>query len=171
MRQDRPHGVHGLAHVTSYTARAADLAAYGPLLMDDGRSLMLAWRSEGVAELAVLDGERKVAVVDRASVERLTNFRLWIDRGRLPPPAPDEYYLTDLIGLQAFDQSTLPLGVVAQVHDYGGGPSLEIVAEGRPPLLVPFTRAAVPEVDLAMGRIRIDPPATIEAARAPGEAA
>ncbi len=145
----RPHGVRGLVHVASYTADPLDLAAYGPLVDDGGRRWSLAWRGAGVAELRDADGR---AVTDRNAAERLVNTRLSIERNRLPPPDEDEFYLADLVGLAAVTADGAPLGPVAAVHDYGAGASLEILAGGRP-LLVPFTHACVPKVDIAAARI------------------
>ena len=154
----RPHGVRGLVRVTSHTADPADLTAYGPLSDDKGRRFLLRWRGEGVAEVEEQTGGAAVKLGDRAAAEKLTNTRLYVDRAQLPEPGPEEYYLADLLGLSAVDLAGQVLGTVGAVHDYGAGPSLEIVADGAPPLLVPFTRAAVPVVDIAGGRVVIDPP-------------
>ena len=78
--------------------------------------------------------------------------------GALPEPEEDEFYLADLIGLAAFDCDGARLGTVGAVHDYGAGASLEIEREGAQPLLVPFTRACVPQVDIAGGRVVIELP-------------
>ena len=151
----RPHGVRGLAHVVSYTANPADLAAYGPLADEAGREWTLAWRGEGVAELRDAQGR---ALADRNEAEKLVNTRLSIARARLPAPEPDEFYLADLVGLAATAPEGAPLGQVTAVHDYGAGASLEITREGAA-LLVPFTRACVPEIDLAARRVVVVPPA------------
>jgi 16S rRNA processing protein RimM len=165
----RPHGVRGLVRVHSYTAEPADLPAYGRLTDDKGRQFVLSWRGEGVAEIAELRDGAPIRVTDRDAAARLTNVRLYIRRAQLPPPEADEFYLADLIGLEAADE-TGPLGRVAAVHDYGAGASLEIERPNLPPLLVPFTRTAVPEVDIAGGRVTVNPPREIEAAP-PREAA
>jgi len=162
----RPHGVRGLVHVTSHTADPADLASYGPLVDERGRHWTLRWRGEGIAELTDAAGAR---VADREAAARLVNTRLHIERERLPAPEDDEFYLTDLIGLAAVDPAGMPLGTVALVHDYGAGAALEIAHAGRAALIVPFTRAAVPEVDIAGGRVTVAPPAEIDAQ--PGKAA
>ena len=141
----RPHGVRGLVRVTSY---AEDLTAYGPLSDAQGRQYVLHSRGEGVAEVVELVGGAEVKVADRTAAEKLTNTRLYVDRAQLPEPEEDEFYLADLIGLAAVDGDGAELGTVSAVHDYGAGASLEIVCESGPPLLVPFTRASVPEVDL-----------------------
>jgi 16S rRNA processing protein RimM len=157
----RPHGVRGLLHVTSHTADPAALAEYGPLSDDKGRCFTLAWRGAGVAEVVeVLDGV-PVRVADRDAAGRLTNTRLYIERARLPAPEDDEFYLADLIGLAAVDAGGETIGRVAVVHDYGAGASLEIVREGAP-LIVPFTRAAVPEIDIAGGRVVVSLPDEVE---------
>jgi 16S rRNA processing protein RimM len=158
----RPHGVRGLVHVTSHTADPAALAAYGPLSDERGRSFTLRWRGEGVAEVAELVDGTPMRVADRSGAEKLTNTPLFIDRAALPAPDPDEFYLADLVGLAAMDTTDAPLGTVTAVHDYGAGISLEIAHPGAPPLLVPFTRAAVPAVDVARGRVTIDPPSPLE---------
>jgi 16S rRNA processing protein RimM len=160
----RAHGVRGLVRITSY---ADDLTGYGPLNDANGRRFVLRWRGEGVAEIAELVGGAEVKVADRAAAERLTNTRLYVDRDRLPEPREDEFYLADLIGLAAFDAAGRRLGPVIAVHDYGAGASLEIEQDTGPPLLVPFTRASVPAVDIAAGTIAVDPPDEVSAAAQP----
>jgi 16S rRNA processing protein RimM len=44
---------------------------------------------------------------------------------------------------------------VCAVEDFGAGPVIEIAIEGKPPVMVPFTRQVVPVVDLAEGRVAI----------------
>ena len=149
----RPHGVRGLLHVHSYTADPVALAEYGALLDEAGRSWTLAWRGEGVAELRDASGR---AVADRTAAERLVNTKLYVERERLPQPDKDEFYLADLVGLSAVTADGSVLGQVDTIHDYGAGVSLEIGS-----LLIPFTRACVPVVDVAGGRVVIVPPAEI----------
>ena len=153
----RAHGVGGLVKVVSHTANPADLTAYGPLSDVAGRDYVLRWRAFGVAEVSrIVDGVA-VAVADRAQAEKLTNTKLFIDRSTLPPTGVDEYYLTDLVGLSAVDPAGRVIGTVSAVHDYGAGASLEIRGTGAP-LLIPFTAAAVPTVDIAGGRLVVVPP-------------
>ena len=149
----RPHGVRGLLHVHSYTADPAALADYGALTDEAGRCWTMAWRGDGVAELRDAAGK---PVADRTAAERLVNTRLYIERDRLPTPDDDEFYLADLVGLTAVSPDGAALGRVDMVHDYGAGVSLEIGA-----LIVPFTRACVPSVDIAGGRLVVVPPAEV----------
>ena len=149
----RPHGVRGLLHVHSYTADPADLASYGALTDEAGRRWTVAWHGEGVAELRDASGK---PVADRSAAERLVNTRLYIERARLPEPDEDEFYLADLVGLAALEADGRELGRVDAVHDYGAGASLEIG-----PLLIPFTRACVPQVDIAAGRVVVALPAEV----------
>jgi len=146
----RPHGIRGLVRVTSY---ADDLAQYRPLSDDKGRDFVLRRRGDGIAEVAELVGADEVKVADRTAAEKLINVRLYVDRAQLPEPEEDEFYLADLIGLAAFDGSGAKLGLITAVHDYGAGASLEIAGETS--TIVPFTRACVPEVDVAAGRITV----------------
>ncbi len=146
----RPHGVRGLVHLHSYTADPADLVAYGALADETGRRWTVEWRGAGVAVLRDADGR---ALADRSAAERLVNTRLYVERGQLPAPDDDEFYLADLVGVVAVTPDGRPMGQVDAVHDYGAGASLEIGA-----LLVPFTRACVPEVDVVGGRIVVAMP-------------
>ena len=154
----RAHGVRGRVRVTSHTAEPAALTSYGPLSDGNGRSFTLSWKSEGVAEIAEIVDGAPVKTAGRAAAERLTNMKLFIDRDRLPPPDDDEYYLTDLVGLTAIDTNGASLGLVSAVHDYGAGTSLEIGGT----LLIPFTAACVPNVDVKAGRLTVVPPDEIE---------
>jgi 16S rRNA processing protein RimM len=155
----RPHGVRGLLHVHSYTAEPSDLARYAPLTDDQGRSWSLAWRGDGVAELRDATGK---PVADRTMAEKLVNTRLHVERSRLPPPDGEEFYLADLVGLEAHDVGGALIGTVVEIHDYGAGTSLEIARLGKATLIVPFTRAAVPDIDVPAGRLTVAPPDEIE---------
>jgi 16S rRNA processing protein RimM len=153
----RPHGVRGLVKVTSHTAVSGDLTTYGPLSDAEGRCYALRWKAEGIAEVSrIVDGVA-VKVTDRSQAEKLVNTKLFIDRSALPPADENEYYLADLIGLTVVDPAGRQVGTVSVVHDYGAGASFEIVSSGAP-LLVPFTAACVPIVDIAGGRVVVAMP-------------
>ena len=153
----RAHGVRGLVKVTSHTAEPADLTAYGPLSDAEGRVYALRWKAEGVAEVSRMVDGVQVKVTDRAQAEKLTNTKLFVDRSALPPAEEDEFYLSDLTGLAVVNAAGKTLGVVSVVHDYGAGASLEISGAGAP-LIVPFTAACVPTVDIAAGRLVVTLP-------------
>ena len=158
----RPHGVSGLVRVTSYTADPAALADYGPLSDEADGRYRLVWRGPGIAAVALWRDGGWGEIRDRDQAARLTNRRLYLDRAALPPPSAEEFYLADLIGLDVL----LPeggRGRVRAVHDYGAGASLEIERPGTAPLLVPFTHAAVPAIDLDAGHLVVIPPIEHEA--------
>ncbi len=146
----RPHGVRGLVHVMSYATDPADLTRYGALSMLDGRRFVLRWVGDGIAAIE--------GISDRNAAEKLTSTQLFLDRSALPEPDADEYYYADLIGLAAQAEDGAVIGTVAAVHDYGAGASLEIARENAAPLLVPFTKASVPVVDIAGRRVVVTPP-------------
>ncbi len=157
----RPHGVRGLLRVHSYTSVPSDLTAYGPLHDDRGNPWTIQWHGEGVAEFTDAQGH---ALRDREAAQRLVNRRLYVDRDRLPDPEEEEFYLADLVGLSAYQRHEgleRSMGTVLAVHDYGAGASLEIGHVGRS-IVLPFTRACVPEIDLASGRLLVVPPDEVE---------
>lgn len=151
-RIGRPHGVRGLVRLVSYTDPTAAIFGYASLSTDDGRALRLTRAGKGEELLARIEG-----IADRDAAARLTNAGLYADRAALPAPAEDEFLHADLLGLPAHDTAGRALGRVAAIHDYGAGTFLEVAGDAAP-LLVPFTRAAVPVVDVAGGRVVIDPP-------------
>ena len=153
----RPHGVRGLSHVHSYTADPANLTEYGVLRAEDGRRFRLRWAGEGIAEIFEVIDRKRVKVSTREGAQSLVNTRLYIPRDKLPPTEEEEFYNADLLGLEAFTPEGLSLGRVQFVHDYGAGTFLEITNR-----LVPFTRACVPVVDIAGGRLEVVLPAEIE---------
>ena len=163
----RPHGVRGLVHVTSYTEDPDALAQYAPLVDDKGREWRLVWRAEGVAELWDAAGVR---IAGRDQAAALTNLRLYVTRGQLPQTDEDEYYLSDLIGMSVRDAQGADLGRVRQVHDYGAGASLEISDAKGASLLIPFTKAAVPVVNVAAGEIQVVVPDEVIVEPQAGEA-
>ncbi|MCS6855585.1 MAG: ribosome maturation factor RimM [Elioraea sp.] len=152
----RPHGVKGLVRVQSFTADPCAIADYGPLADEAGRSIVLRVVMRGATPVCAIDG-----VADRDAAARLTGTRLYVERAQLPALAdPDEFYHADLVGLVAEDDTGRVLGRVASVEDYGAGTFLEIATdEGL--LAVPFTRASVPMVDVARGRLVVVPPAEV----------
>ncbi len=147
-------GVRGEARLKSFCADPAAIADYAPLVTEDGRSF-------GVTLVRPLQGAfaaRLTGVATREAAEALKGTRLYVPRDRLPALPEDEFYHADLIGLAVLDAGGAALGVVRAVHDHGAGDVIEIVRPGKAEVLIPFTRAAVPTVDLAAGRMIVDPP-------------
>ena len=146
----RPHGVRGLLRVRDFSV--AGLAAF-PVVWDAaGRAFRVAMRG---ADLVAVEG-----VADRDAAARLTGTKLYVERASLPPAEEDEFYLADLVGLRAEDAGGAPYGVVRAVEDHGGGAYL--ILSGPPERLVPFTRVAVPVVDVAGGRVVVELPAEVD---------
>jgi 16S rRNA processing protein RimM len=149
------HGVRGAVRIKSFTAEPRDVAQYGPLADQSGArqfKLLLAGAVKGVL-IATIDG-----ITDRNKAEALRGLRLYLPRAALPAPSEDEYYHADLIGLTAALASGEMIGRVRAVHDFGAGDMLEVEREVGQPIMVPFTRAVVPVVDLDAGRLVLDPP-------------
>ena len=147
-------GLKGDLRIKSFAQVPEDITAYGPLEDEAGDrrlELRVTGQSKGVL-IARADG-----VNDRTAADKLKGQRLYVGRDRLPPPDEDEYYHSDLIGLAA-EAPQGNLGTVRQVFDFGAGDVLEIAGGDFGNVMVPFTRNFVPVVDLAAGRIVIDPP-------------
>ncbi len=152
------HGVRGAVKVRSFTADPKDVTAYGPLTDEQGRQrfeLVVAGTTKG-GLICHLPG-----VGDRDAAAGLRGTRLYVARAALPAPADeDEFYHADLIGARVESRTGALLGRVRGVYDFGAGDVLDVVvADGGRSIILPFTKAAVPEVDLARGRLIALPPA------------
>ena len=153
-----PHGVRGAVRIKSFTDAPEAIATYGALEDESGaRKFML--RVVGAAKGAGMVIATLSGIADRDRAEALRGLRLYAPRAVLPAAAEDEFYHADLVGLAAVLDDGAPLGTVIAVHDFGAGDVLEIARDAGQPVLVPFTHAAVPVVDIAGGKIVIAPPA------------
>jgi 16S rRNA processing protein RimM len=153
------HGVRGAVKLWTFTEDPFAVQHYGPLTTKDGsRQFEVATAREAKGHLvATLKG-----VATREDAERLNGIELYIAREKLPATDQDEYYHADLIGLAAVTAADEPLGRVLAIHNFGAGDIIEIAPPHGPTLLLPFTNAVVPSVDLAAGRVVIELPAEIE---------
>ena len=149
-------GVHGEVRLKSYCADPLAIADYTPLYTEDGRTFptVVLTGQTANALIARIDG-----IVSKEDADGLKGVSLYAERDRLPSLPDDEFYHADLIGLAAYDAGGAELGTVKSVHNHGATDLLEIHKQGwKATVLVPFTQAIVPTVDLTAGRIVIDPP-------------
>jgi 16S rRNA processing protein RimM len=153
------HGVRGAVKLWTFTEDPLAVKQYGPLLTKDGaRSFEVASAREAKGHLvATLKG-----VATREEAERLNGLELYIAREKLPATEEDEYYHADLIGLAAVSATDEPLGRVTAIHNFGAGDIIEIAPAHGATMLLPFTHAVVPTVDLEGGRVVIELPDEIE---------
>lgn len=154
-----PQGLKGEVRLRAYTQEPDGIAGYGALEDEAGRVIEI--ETVRVTPKALI--ARIKGVTTREAAEALTHTKLYLPRARLPESDEEEWYYTDLVGLAAVDKAGAEIGTVAAMHNYGAGDIIEIApASGGANLLVPFTSAAVPEVDIEQGRIVLVLPEEIE---------
>lgn len=148
------HGIKGELRVKTFTGDPLALADYGPLYSKDGRAFeIIDIRPAGNVVVVRFKG-----VSDRNAAEALTNVELFVDRSALPDDGDeDEFYHADLMGLAVKDDTGATIGKVVSVQNFGGGDILDITLGSRKGVLIPFTQAAVPEISIVGGFVRIDP--------------
>ncbi len=146
-------GLRGEIRVKSFTEYPEDIAAYGPVTTDDGRTLALSvsGTAKGVV-VATVEG-----VEDRTAADALKGLNLFVDRSALPPPGADALYQADLVGLHVERTDGQILGKVTAFHNFGAGDMMEVEKQGGAVVLVPFTEAAIAEVDMDKERILVSP--------------
>lgn len=148
-----PHGVQGELRVKTFTGDPLALADYGPLWDRDGRRFDVI--DIRPAKTVVVVRFRQVN--DRSAAEALNGTALYVDRAALPDDLEEgEFYHADLIGLSVQDETGQAVGTVSAFHDFGGGDIMEVMLAGGRTVLVPFTQAAVPVVDMEARLVGID---------------
>ena len=149
-------GVRGEVRLKSFTAEPEAIASYGPLCSEDGARRFDVTLTRPIKNgfAATLSG-----VATKEQADALRGLRLYVARDRLPSLPDDEFYHADLIGLPVYDTGGTLLGTVSSVMDNGAGDLLELRVPGASQtVLLPFTRAVVPTVDIEARRIVADPP-------------
>lgn len=149
-------GVHGDVRVKSFCADPEALADYTPLTLADGTkitTIVIKGQTKG-ALIARVDG-----ITTKEEADAARGLELYASRDQLPNLPDDEFYHTDLVGLMTFDTGGAELGRVKAVQTNGSDDLLEIISPAhKDTVLVPFLKSIVPTVDLAAGRIILDPP-------------
>ncbi|MCL6595328.1 MAG: ribosome maturation factor RimM [Firmicutes bacterium] len=152
-RVRRPHGVRGEMWLEPY---AADPARYRAL-----RRVFVGGRPYPVAGVRVgREGIllRLAGVDDRTAADALRGLEVCVpaeERAELPA---GRYYVDDLVGLRVLGPDGRPLGTAVDVRSLPAQDVL-VVRTKQGEAWVPMVRALVREVDVAAGRIVIDPPA------------
>lgn len=154
-------GLRGEVRIKSFTAEPDGVAAYGQVTDEAGER---AYRIRVTGHVKGLVIARLDGIDDRDAAESLKGTKLYVPRSILPEPGDGAFYHADLVGLKAETADGEPLGTVKAVHNFGAGDVIEITGAGnKGELMVPFTKAAVPDVDLETGRIVVQPPDFLEA--------
>jgi 16S rRNA processing protein RimM len=148
------HGLRGLLKLRCFTERPEDVAAYGPVFDRNGRRFEL--EVIGPAPGGVL--ARAQGIEDRNAAEALRGTELFVSRSALPELAPEEFYYSDLEGMEALRADGSRFGVVHGVANFGAGDLIEVVADDGQRISLPFTREIVPSIDLERRRLVVQPP-------------
>jgi 16S rRNA processing protein RimM len=153
------HGVRGAVKLWTFTEDPLAVKHYGPLTTKDGTRQFEVTNAREARDhlVATLKG-----IATREEAERLNGVELYIARDKLPETDEGEYYHADLIGLAAVTAADAPIGRVIAIHNFGAGDIIEIAPPHGATMLLPFTNAVVPTVDLAGGRVVIELPPEID---------
>lgn len=151
------HGIRGEVRVKSHTGDPEAFQDYGALFDEKGRRFVVKTARPVKDDMLVVAFE---GVKDRTEAEKLNRTKLYVDRSALPEPEEeDEFYHADLLGLPVETVAGEPVGTVVAIPNFGSDDLLEVSRPGAKSVYVPFTRTAVPTIDIAGRRVVIDPPA------------
>jgi 16S rRNA processing protein RimM len=150
------YGVQGEVRLKSFCAEPSDIAAYGALSTEDGTRSFTVKLTRPVTGGY---GARLSGISTKEQADALRGTQLYVARAKLPNLPDDEFYHADLIGLAVQDTGGAAMGHITAVHNHGAGDLLEVQPEGpAAAILLPFTRAIVPTVDLKARRVIVDVP-------------
>lgn len=152
------HGIRGEIRLKTFTENPLAVRSYGPLKAKDGREFVIAAARPAAGTSHEMLVVRVEGVATRNQAEALTGLELSVPRENLPVAEDDEFYHADLVGLDAAMTDGTPAGTIVAVRNFGAGDLLEIAPSRGATILIPFTRAAVPEIDMTARRVIIDPP-------------
>ena len=149
------HGIKGEVKVKSFTEYAEDIGSYGPLEDKSGSRKFIVKVTGHSKELLRV---KVKGIDDRDQAEALIGTELYIDRSALPElEAEDEFYQTDLIGLDVRLADGSSVGEIVGIYNFGAGELLEIKSKSTGRLeMIPFSKAYVPEIDLEQGFIIVE---------------
>ena len=145
-------GVKGEVKLKSFTQNPEDCVAYGPLLDEAGAVILTPTSHRPVKDALAV---RAQEVTTREQAEALKSKKVYVLRAALPEPEEDEFYFTDLVGLEVKTTDGKRMGKVIAVHEFGAGDMLEIKPKGAASFFHPFTKIATPKVDISAGRVVI----------------
>jgi 16S rRNA processing protein RimM len=149
-------GVQGEVRLKSFCSEPTAIADYGPLFTEDGSRSFNVKLTRPVAGGL---GARLTGITTKEEADALRGTTLYVSRDKFPTLPDDEFYYADLVGMEVRDTGGVVFGKVAAVHNHGAGDLIEITGpELKETMLLPFTLAAVPTVDLATRRIVVDLP-------------
>lgn len=149
------YGVRGEVRIKSFCSDPQDIETYSPLSDEQGRSYTLSI----IGQIKNGFAARIVEIATKEQADALKGTQLLASRDQLPSLPDDEYYHADLIGLSVVDAGGEPVGTVKTVHNHGADDLLEVTRpDSSATVLIPFTMAVVPTVDLDARRIVVDPP-------------
>ena len=154
--------MRGAVKLWTFTQDPLAVQRYGPLATKDGARQFEVTHARPAKDHLVATFK---GVTTRDEAERLNGIELYVAREKLPATDEGEFYHTDLIGLTAVTAADAPLGRVVAIHNFGAGDIIEIAPSHGATMLLPFTNAVVPTVDLAGGRVVIELPEEIEGER------
>jgi len=149
------HGVKGLVRLKSFTEEPESIARYKPLTDATGKRGFEIQIKSSTNDHFIAEVE---GVNDRDAAEALRGTKLYVPRAALPKLKKREFYESDLVGLKAQNAKGEDCGKVIAVHNYGGGPFLEVTAPEGKAFMLPFNKECVPEVDVEDGRVIIEVP-------------
>jgi len=153
------HGVRGAVKLWTFTEDPFAVTRYGALSTKDGARQFEVAHARAAKDhlVATIKG-----ITTREEAERLNGLELYVAREKLPATEDDEYYHADLIGLAAVTSTNEPLGEVIAIHNFGAGDIIEIAPAAGASIMLPFSNAVVPTVDLASGRVVIELPEEVD---------
>lgn len=147
------HGIRGEVKVKSFTEFPEDIDQYGDVEDEAGTrkfKIKVTGHSKELLRVKIK------GVDDRNVAMALKGIGFYVNKDVLPELDEEEFYHTDLIGLEVKNEAGDFIGEVVGVYNFGAGDMLEIkTSETGKSEMLPFTKEYVPTVNIKDGYIII----------------
>ena len=151
-----PHGIKGQLKLHSYSGNAESLSAARSVTLKSPAGTLHefsinCFKANSGKFIIGLQGFDDINLIDP-----LLGNEVCLKRSQLPGLEKDEYYWSDLIGLQVFTDDGTLLGTITDIFETGSSDIYVVQGEGRE-YLIPAIADVIKVVDPAGGRIVITP--------------
>lgn len=150
-----PYGLKGAVKIKTFTEFSSDISHYKLLKDQNGAIFKYRLLSMPSPQSAIISVE---GVVTRNDAEKLRGTKLYVSRDDLPQlEDEEEFYHADLIGMTVVDKDGASIGSIYAVHNHGAGDFFDIKVNAGQIFSIPFTKDAIPIVNIKAKSVTIDP--------------
>lgn len=162
----RPHGIKGGFSLVLYNPEDSVLSkGMSVVLVPSSENSSLDPKGELYEISNIQIGHKSIlylkGVDDRNSVEEIIPFKIFLSRDKFPALEQGEFYLSDLIGVEAFNEAGKRVGEIVSMYDNGAQSVVVIETKNKDEIELPLVDSFFVEIDIENNKVIIRPPELI----------